>query len=305
MGAKDRPLRQRHDLRWEAAILCSAVLWGTLWIPLRALRGTGLSDASATVVGFLLPLILLIPFAPGRWRRILAGGRPLAMGSFCLAVAIALYAEGVVRGQVARVLLLFYLTPVWITLLARVLLGEAITGRRIITILLGLAGAGVIFGVEAGIPAPNGLGDWMGLTAGVAWALAMVNLNRTAERPIFDRMFVQFVFLGPCFFLVALVAGGTPHVSPSAEALFESAPWLLAFALVWMLPVIWLTIVGASRLDPGRVAILLMFEIIVGLTTAAVLTDEPFGLREAVGAGLILAASGTELVSRFRSSQSF
>lgn len=305
MGAKDRPLRQRHDLRWEAAILCSAVLWGTLWIPLRALRGTGLSDASATVVGFLLPLILLIPFAPGRWRRIIAGGWPLAMGSVCLAAAIALYAEGVVRGQVARVLLLFYLTPVWSTLLARLLLGEAITGRRIATIILGIAGLAVIFGVEAGVPAPKGLGDWMGLTAGVAWALAMVNLNRTAERPIFDRMFVQFVFLGPCFFLVALVAGGTPHVSPSAEALFESAPWLLAFALVWMLPVIWLTIVGASRLDPGRVAILLMFEIIVGLTTAAVLTDEPFGLREAVGAGLILAASGTELVSRFRSSQSF
>ncbi len=56
-------MRQGHDLRWEAAILCSAVLWGTLWIPLRALRATGLSDASATTVGFLLPLVLLTPFA--------------------------------------------------------------------------------------------------------------------------------------------------------------------------------------------------------------------------------------------------
>jgi drug/metabolite transporter (DMT)-like permease len=283
------------------AILCSAILWGTLWIPLRALRATGLSDASATTVGFLLPLILLTPFAPGRWRRILAGGWPLGMASFCLAVSIALYAEGLVRGQVARVLLLFYLTPVWSTLLARLLLGEAITGRRISTIILGLAGLAVIFGVEAGVPAPDGLGDWMGLTAGVAWALAMINLNRTVERPLFDRVFVQFVFLGPIFFLVALIAGGTPHVSPGAEALFDSAPWLLAFALAWMLPVIWLTIVGASRLDPGRVAILLMLEIIVGLTTAAVLTDEPFGLREAVGAGLILAASGTELTPERRS----
>ena len=63
----------------------------------------------------------------------------------------------------------------------------------------------------------------------------------------------------------------------------------------------WLTIVGASRLDPGRVAILLMFEIIVGLTTAAALTDEPFGLREAIGAAFILAASGTELSPKRRS----
>ena len=164
-----------------------------------------------------------------------------------------------------------------------------------------LAGLVVIFGVEAGVPAPKGVGDWMGLTAGVAWALAMVNLHRTAERPLFDRIFVQFVFLGPIFFLVALITGGIHNASPGAEALLDSAPWLLAFALVWMLPVIWLTIVGASRLDPGRVAILLMFEVIVGLTTAAVLTDEPFGAREAVGAGLILAASGTELTRRRRS----
>ena len=135
----------------------------------------------------------------------------------------------------------------------------------------------------------------MGLTAGVSWALAMVNLNRTAERPLFDRVFVQFLFLGPIFFVVALMAGGTPHLVPSTETLLDSGPWLLAFSLAWMLPVMWLTIVGASRLDPGRVAILLMFEIIVGLTTAAALTDEPFGLRELVGAAFILAASGTEL----------
>jgi drug/metabolite transporter (DMT)-like permease len=135
----------------------------------------------------------------------------------------------------------------------------------------------------------------MGLTAGISWALAMVNLNRTAERPLFDRVFVQFLFLGPIFFVVALLAGSTPHLVPSTETLLDSGPWLLAFSLAWMLPVMWLTIVGASRLDPGRVAILLMFEIVVGLTTAATLTDEPFGIRELVGAAFILAASGTEL----------
>ncbi len=291
-------MRQGHDLRWEAAILCSAVLWGTLWIPLRALRATGLSDASATTVGFLLPLVLLTPFALRRRRRILAGGWPLALASFCLAVSIALYAEGVVRGQVARVLLLFYLTPVWSTLLGRFLLGEPITGRRVGTIILGFAGLLVIFGAEAGVPAPRGAADWMGLTAGVVWAVAMVGLNRTVERPLFDRLFASFLFLGPAFFLVALAAGGTLHLGPGIEALESSASWLLAFSFLWLLPVICLTIAGASRLDPGRVAILLMFEIIVGLATATALTDEPFGAREAIGAGLILAASGTELTRK-------
>jgi len=293
-------VEQPYARRWELAILCSAVLWGTLWIPLRALRAAGLSDASATTVGFLLPLLLLLPFARGRIRRILTGGRPLWRASFWLSVAVALYAEGLVRGQVARVLLLFYLTPVWSTLLARCLLAQPITGRRIGTILLGFAGLLVIFGGEAGATASHGAGDWMGLMAGGAWALAMVHLNRTAERPLFDRVFVAFLLLGPIFFAVASLAGDTPHFVVATEALVDSWPWLLAFSVAWMLPVMSLTIVGASRLDPGTVAMLLMCEIVVGLATAAAFTEEPFGAREAIGAGLILAASGTELVPRRR-----
>ena len=63
------------------------------------------------------------------------------------------------------------------------------------------------------------------------------------------------------------------------------------------MPVIWLTVFGASRLDPGRVAVCLMLEIVVGLTTAALLTDEPFGWRECIGAVLILGASGVEITA--------
>jgi len=61
MGAKDNPLRRRHGLQWDMAILCSAVLWGTLRIPLRALRGTGLINASARLAAGLA----LIPLALG------------------------------------------------------------------------------------------------------------------------------------------------------------------------------------------------------------------------------------------------
>jgi len=294
-------LEQACERRWEGAILCSAVLWGTLWIPLRALRASGSSGASATAVGLLLPLLVLMPFARGRGRRILAAGRPLWRAAFWLSVAIALYAEGLVRGEVARVLLLFYLTPVWSTLLARLRLAEPITGRRIGAIVLGFAGLLVIFGVEAGAPAADRVGDWMGLAAGVAWALALIDLNRAAERPLFDRIFVPFLLLGPIFFGVAAAAGDPLALGPSAGALVGAWPWLLALSLAWMLPVMGLTIAAASRLAPGTVAVLLMFEIVVGLVTAAAFAGEPFGAREAVGAGLILAASGTELLPARRS----
>jgi drug/metabolite transporter (DMT)-like permease len=62
-----------------------------------------------------------------------------------------------------------------------------------------------------------------------------------------------------------------------------------------MLPAVWLTVFGATHVEPGRFAILLMLEIVVGLTTAWLLTDEPHGTRELLGAALVLGAIGAEV----------
>jgi len=219
------------------------------------------------------------------------------MAGLLLALSIALYSEGLLRGTVARVILSFYLTPVWSTLFERLLLGEPIAGRRVVTIILGLAGMLVIFGGEAGVPLPRASAEWMGLIAGITWGLAMVFVRRTGSRPIFDRVFAHFIFLAPAFLFANSIPGGISSFALEIPALVDSASWLTAFALLWMLPVIWLTIFGASHLGPGRVAIFLMLEIVVGLTTASLLTDEPFGMRELIGAVLITGASGVEMGS--------
>ena len=126
------------------------------------------ADAVLPTVGVLLStdvtpalLAVLLPAAFWTRRRLFEGLRTQLVPGFCLAVGIALYTEGIVRGEVARVILLFYLTPVWSTLLSRIVLGNPITGRRLTTILLGLAGMLVIFGAGGGIPRPVASADWM------------------------------------------------------------------------------------------------------------------------------------------------
>ncbi len=280
----------------HAAILLSALLWGTLWIPLREINESGASGAAATAMSFLLGLVILLPFAMVKARRILAGGWPLAASGFFLAVSIAFYAEGMVRGEVARVLLLFYLTPVWSTLLARLMLKQPITRRRVATIVFGLAGLAVILGDETGIPVPRGVADWMGLASGVAWGLALVYIQRTASRRNFDRIFAAFIFLAPVYYLMTLLPGSRVSVGMEGALLTDWAMMLVALALIWLLPVVGLTVYGASRLDPGRVAIFLMLEIVIGLASAAWLLDEPFGAREIIGATLIGAAMLAEVV---------
>jgi drug/metabolite transporter (DMT)-like permease len=279
------------------AILVSTVLWGTLWIPLRHLNAAGLGGPWATCAGFFLPLLILLPFGLTRWRAILAEGWPLAQAGFLMATCIALYAEALLQGYVARVILLFYLTPVWSTLLAWMLLGDPITRARIVTVTLGLAGMFIVFGAGTGLPVPRTAAEWMGLLSGFCWGVSMVSLRRVAHAAEFDKVFVQFLFVGALFLLLSLAPGGQPWSAPNPEVFLESATWLLLFGLVWMPAVLWLTMFGGSRLDPGRVAVLLMLEVVIGLVSAALLTDEPFGQREIAGAICIVAACGSEFFS--------
>jgi len=178
-----------------------------------------------------------------------------------------------------------------------VLLGSPITRGRVVTVALGLLGMFVVFGAGNGLPVPRTAAEWMGLLSGFCWGWSMVSVRRVAHAAEFDKVFVQFLFVGMLFLLFTLVPGGRPWPLPTPDMFLGSAMWLLLFGLVWMPAVIWLTMFGGSRLDPGRVAVLLMLEVVIGLASAALLTDEPFGRRDLVGAICIVAACGSEFFS--------
>ena len=82
---------------------------------------------------------------------------------------------------------------------------------------------------------------------------------------------------------------------PTFEVLEKGWYWVLIIAL-GMLPITYLTIWPATVLSPGRVGMLLMVEVLVGVGSAALLTDETFGVREIAGALLIISAGVVEVV---------
>lgn len=294
---REAQLRRHDRLVASLTIFAASLLWGTLWIPLRELRAAGSSAEWLTAAGFMLPLLVLLPVAARRRAHIRGAGPTLPAAGFGLALAIALYAEGVVRGNVARVVLLFYLMPVWTALLARVYRLQPITGRRLAAIGLGLAGLAVIYGPGAAAPGHNASADLMGLIAGVAWAATLVLFLPTAGQAPLDHVFAQFVFLAPVYVLVSALPGAELAVPAPGDAGPAALLWLLAFSLLWMLPVVWLTIAGASRVEPGHAAVLFMLEIAVALASAAALAGEPFGSREAIGAALIAGAGMLEVLA--------
>lgn len=108
------------------ALLLNALAWGVAWWPFRQLQSLGLHPLWATaciyglaasVIGLWRPQALSqVVRLPSLWGILIASG--LTNSAFNWAVSI---------GDVVRMVLLFYLMPLWSLLLARRLLGEAVT----------------------------------------------------------------------------------------------------------------------------------------------------------------------------------
>jgi drug/metabolite transporter (DMT)-like permease len=246
---------------------------------------------------YFWPFALLLPLAAWRWRRVLRGGIGLQVTGLITAASLVLYADALIHTEVIRAMLLFYLTPVWSTLLARIFLKEPVTLARSIAIALGFAGMLVIFGADTGIPWPRNLGDWMGLASGIVWAVAAVrmrsdNLNHAIEFTTVQFGWGTLLAIGVAFLPMA---GAGP--APGLERIAGVLPWLLPVVLLVVIPGTFAALWGTPLLSPGIVGILFMTEISVGTVTAALWAGEPFGAREIIG---VLLISGAGLVESLR-----
>lgn len=270
-----------------AVVAVAAVFWGLWWLPLRALDATGLGPAALNLWLYAVSAVALLPVLWARRGQVAAGGWPLPAAAGLFALAILGWNGALQTGEVVRVTLLFYLAPVWGTVLGRLVLAEPIGPGRLVALVLGLGGALVLLS-EAWPPVPQALGDWLGLGSGLVFAG-----SATAARygRVDGRVLTALAFLTAVPVAAATVAFvDEPVVHPSAAAL---APIALV-SLLWLLPVTWALLWGAARLDPGRLALLMLLEVVAAAASAALLAGEPFGLREAAGCVLILAAGALE-----------
>ena len=140
--------------------------------------------------------------------------------------------------------------------------------------------------------------EWCALASGVCFALATVYVRKSHDVGALEKTFANQLFSIPFALLFLLIL---PAPAPTAADLLSALP-LILLGCVWLAPVMFLILWGAGRLDPGRVAILLLFEVLASAASAALLTDEPFGWREVAGCILILGAGLIEGLDQLRDS---
>lgn len=283
-----RFLRQQQGAA-VSALLLGSVFWGLFWWPLKALDNAGIHGSIVQVYAFGLAAILLLPFvwrSHAKWRaRIGLLSLIALMGGWANSTLVI----ALTQGSVVRVMLLFYLAPVWTILAARVFLGEAFTRLRLIALALALAGLAATLGGSELLDTRLSVIDLLALSSGLAFALNNVAIRVGHGLP---GMVCATATIAGC----ALISLGflwreaQPVPVLDAHQLYA----LSALGLLWILPGTLATFYGVARLDAGKAAILLLAELVVSVFSAVLIGAEQLALQEIIGGGLILAAAAIE-----------
>ena len=278
------------------ALLIAAGMWGLFWIPQRALEAGGLTGGWATISQMVIPFAMLLPISLWRLYKGQSFGLEYPLIGLLFGGGIACYANSFLLTDVVRALILFYITPVWTTIFEIVFLRQIPRFYRYITLVLALSGVWIVFGQEGVIPLPQNSGDWIALLGGILIAASAVRMEIKKPEGIYPILF-SFFFYGGLFTLIqSYFLSDYLGDAPSIESWVAMMPWLLLIAILFHIPTNIVILGAPSRIGAGIFSIIILFEIVVGTFSAAVLTDELIGWREILGSSFIIFAGLTEII---------
>lgn len=278
----------------SAVIAGCAAFWGLYWIPLRETEALGVPPVWSVAL-FNLPLIF-ISAAVFAWffganRAIL--GRVILAGMLAGA-GLALYGMGLMLTTVVRATLLFYLTPVWGTLIGMAVLGERPGLRRWIALTFGIVGLVLTIGLTPDdLNLVFGVGEAVGLISGLVWAAAATVIRHSGGLPSSGVVFFQFATAGSVTAIFAISMGEGPM---TGEMISLAANWYLIIGAAIMLITIYAIFATIGMVSPGRSGLLMMSEVVVAVFSAAILIpEEALSFWEWVGAAMIIGAGVIEV----------
>ena len=275
--------------RATVLVAFSACCFGSIAILVTLATRAGARLSEVLAWRFLIAALLLAIVAggPSIVRREARRGVPLIVLAGGGQAAIGALSLGALRYiPAATMIFLFYTYPAWVTVISAMRGKEALTGRRLLALLLSLAGIGVMVGVPGtGASSVATPGVLLALAGALLYALYIPMINHLG-RELPPALTATYATTGAGIILTVFAAmtGGFARQPASV--------WLTIVLLAVLCTVIAFTFFlrGLAALGPVRTAIVSTVEPFWGALLGALVLAQPLAARTLTGGTLVAAA---------------
>lgn len=271
-------------------LLFGALCWGVVWYPYRIMSDAGVSGIVSSFYTYTIALLLAGLYFARHWRGMFQLPLSIIWLSLVAGWTNLSYVLAIIDGEVMRVMLLFYLSPLWTLILAHYWLKEETHLAGVIAIVTSLLGAFImLYKPGTGwIPLPDNTAEWLALSSGFGFALTNVMTRKSHHLSLRAKSFA--IWLGVV--VVCMLAMPLMQVSLVSPAALSAENWLvMGLIAVFLITATLLVQYGVTVIKATRASVLFLFELVVAAIAAYFLTDEQMHLQEWVGGTLIVAAS--------------
>lgn len=263
------------------------------------MQGNGLPVTVATVLTYLVSITVGGLAFRHAWREFVAPSSISNARNTAWMLGIGLsagitnvsYLVAIMEAEVLRIVLLFYLAPLWTVPLARLILKENLGAAGYATMAFAMAGAlTMLWRPELGFPAPRNGYEWLGLFAGFAFALCNVLVKGAAHFTPEAKSLAGAIGVAGVALPVALFLG--PNITPINQwptLAAANALLIVVIGVVLMSTSVALQY-GLAKLSANRAAVILLFELVVAAIAAHYLANETSRLQDWLGGAMIVAA---------------
>lgn len=273
-------------------LLFGAMCWGIIWYPYRMMSDAGVSGVTSSFYTYCIAIILGIPLFARHWRGIFKLPKSAIWLSIVAGWTNLSYVLAVIDGEVMRVMLLFYLAPLWTLFLARFWLKEAISNAGLMSIVIAMIGAYIMlanpFDSAANhIPMPQNNAEWLALSAGIGFSFTNVIARKSAHLSLAAKsMLIWLGVAGVSLLFIPFLTDTFPR-----PQFFTFNNWLIMgiIAIFIMAATIFVQY-GVTKMTALRASVLFLFELIVAAIAAYYLANEAMLLNEWIGGAFIIAA---------------
>lgn len=277
------------------------VLWGLNWPAVKYML-TDVPPFTLRAAGFTGGAVVLwvIVRALGHRLRPQASeaGPIIAAGLFVLFGFNVLTALGQLFTEASRAAIIAYTMPAMTAVLASLFLGDPLTARRVLAVLIGLAGLGVLASADFGALIAAPLGPFLMLMAALSWSVGnvLVQGREWSLSPLaltFWFFALSMVLAWPlALWLEPPSARHVPPLPVIAVFAFHVAGPMATCYLLWA--------VLLRRLPAAVAAISVLTAPTVGVLSSIALLGEPLSWQKVLALALIVLSIAVTLLRRRR-----